>query len=804
MKRRALWFKLLVLAGAAALTAHGQEKSAVTGKVLTPDGKPAVGATVWLVVNRWEVGQMTVESKTLTNVKGEFSLPFKTPLRVYSAYVIAHHPNFAVGWQSFDPRDLKPLTVRLRQPAPLTGTVLTPEGKPLAGAKLQVVEVENVRSKMAFETTERELISEEMPEEVSPFWTVTDLQGRFVFRNLPANTQIYLRVHHPDYAPARLPQPEEWFPIRTGTEEVTLVAVPKSFLKGQVLRNGQPVKGAQVICKSEFYGEREYRASTDENGEFEIALHLGRWFVYASAEEGKWQSELKFISVVPGQTLTLNFKLQRAVEIKGVVKDAETKNPVPFAEVYADRQIQAGVEGEPPRWWRSKEVKADEKGNFTLFLLPGKWTVRAWASYSPDHFAEATKEVELKGESVDLSDLLLQSPRKLTVQVVDEKGKPVPKAIVSSGSWLIRQADEKGNAQIEYPPKQLWAASPDMTKFGMVEVKPEAKSVQITVEKGIPVSGQVTDEDGKPIPNARIWVRVLQRDPDFPFEMPNDWFEVYSDKGGQFRFHLPSGVKFQLTVLAEGFFPTATEPTISEDKPVTMTVKVKRPNLVLTGKVVDGETGQPVWGAAVRVWLMTPGGAATEWGALIAFTNERGEFRLTGLHSEHLGDFTVYHPAYRPFREWRPSLGQQFLVRLERYRPVFIAQLAVGNTAPPLSDVKWLDGEAPSLRGKTTYLLFAMPYDPACEQAIQRLKELQSKSPGEVQVIVVFDASLPADELRQYARELQLPFHIGTVPEGQKSGWDSETFQIYGVKAVPMLVVIDEQGVVKAVNPEGD
>ncbi|MCS7193254.1 MAG: thioredoxin-like domain-containing protein, partial [Armatimonadetes bacterium] len=102
------------------------------------------------------------------------------------------------------------------------------------------------------------------------------------------------------------------------------------------------------------------------------------------------------------------------------------------------------------------------------------------------------------------------------------------------------------------------------------------------------------------------------------------------------------------------------------------------------------------------------------------------------------------------------------------------------------------------------YLLFAVPYDPACEQEMQRLRDLQAKSPEKVQVIVVFDASLSADELSQYVQKLQLPFRIGVVPEGRLSGWDSEAFQRYGVKSVPMLVVIDEQGIVKEIKPKRD
>ncbi len=792
-----------VLAGVA--VAAPEEGSSVIGRVLTPDGKPAARATVWLVANRWEVGHITVESTALTDAQGNFRLPFKPPLRVFSAYVIAHHPNFAVGWQSFDPRDLKPLTVYLRHPAPLAGIVLTPDGKPLTQAKLQVWEIESVRSRMAFDVNQVLNIYEEMPEEVSPFWTVTDSHGRFVFQNLPANAKVSLRVHHPDYSLSRIPPPSEWFPLQTGREWVTLVAVPKSFLKGQVLRDGRPVENAQVICRTEFYGEKEYHATTDANGEFEISFHRGRWLVYASAEDGRWQCEPQLILISPGQTVSVTLNLQRAVEVKGVVKDAETKNPVPFAEVYGDRELRMEAQGETLQmWWRPITVKTDENSNFRFFLLPGKWIINAWASYSPGHSAYSTKEVEVKGEDVELLELLLQSPPKLSVQVVDKRGKPVPKAIASDGWWMSWRADEKGFVRIEHTPQTLWAASPDLKMFGRTDVKPDEKTVRIVVENGIFVSGQVTGEDGKPVPNARLRVQALFRDPTFPVEMTNNWFEVFADNKGQFRFHLPSGLKFQLMALAEGYFPTATEPHVTESKPLTITVKMKRPNFVLEGKVVDDETGKPVWGAAVRVWLMLPGGSSPELGFRVAFTDEQGQFKLKDLRSEHLGEISVYHPAYRTFSEWRPIVRQQLLVRLERLRPIFTTQLAIGKPVPPLSDVKWLEGEAPSLQGKTTYLLFAMPYDPACEQAIQRLKELRAKSPEKVQVIVVFDASLPVEELRQYVGDLQLPFHFGVVPEGRLSGWDSETFQRYGVKSVPMLVVVDERGIVKAVNPERD
>jgi len=785
---------LLMILAATALGAPQGEPSAVVGKVLSPDGKPINGAKVWLVVNRWEVGKPTVESSTVTDKQGNFRLPFKPPLRVYNAHIVAFHSNFAVGWESFDPRDLKPLTVRLHQPAPLAGIVITPDGKTLAGAKVQVWSVESIRPRFAFEVRKIQFSINNIPEEVTPFWTVTDEHGRFVFNNLPSDAEVRLIAHHPDFAPSRLPHPEHAFPLRTGTVDIVLVMEPKGILAGQVLRDGKPVAGAQVICQSRFYGQPDERITADEEGKFEVVLTSGQWRIWAVSEGGQWQSETQFVRIVPGAKISLTLELLKAAEVHGVVRDDETKNPVPFAEINAYRQIR-DEEGFPD-WLRIDPVKASERGEFQLFLLPGKWSLRAWASYNPEHFASDSKEVELVSDKPTDVEFLLKPPQKLQVQVVDEKGKPVPKAIVTN-EWETVQADKSGQATLDFVVLPIWAATPDLSMFGQTEVKPEDKSVRIVVHKGVPVSGVVVDENDKPVPNACLRVSAFRRDPGAPFEWTYDWFEVSTDQNSRFQFHLPSGQKFVLTAFVPDFFPTRTEPFVP-DKPVNLTVKVKRPNLTITGAVIDAETGKPIWGATLRV-LPRIGDAIPIEQAPFTFTNQQGRFRLSDLHRDYGGTLMVLHPLYEPIET---SLHEQrWEIRLERIRPKLSVQLAVGKPAPTLSDVQWLDGDAPPLMGKETYLLFAMPFDPSCERAFQRLKELQGKSPEKIQVLVVFDASLPVEDLKEYVRELGLPFHFGTVPEGRRSGWDSETFQRYGVKSVPMLVVIDEKGIVKAINP---
>lgn len=220
---------------------------------------------------------------------------------------------------------------------------------------------------MAFETERRDFwISDDMPEEVTPFWAMTDEQGRFAFHHLPARAQITLLASHPNFAPTQLPPPEEWMPIRTGQGDVVLVMALKSFVTGQVLADSKPAAKAQVICSRLWRGEDKQRFATDANGRFKGMLPEGNWLIYAVADEGHWQSEPKYVTINPGETVSVTLNLSRAVEVRGVVKDAKKKTPVPFAAVTAYRELRLP---EIRINWRMEEVKTDEKGAFSFICL---------------------------------------------------------------------------------------------------------------------------------------------------------------------------------------------------------------------------------------------------------------------------------------------------------------------------------------------------------------------------------------------------------------------------------------------------
>ncbi len=789
---RTAWCLLTALAFWGAALAKAQPSDAVLGQVLTPDGKPAANATVWLVVHRWEQERPSVESTATTNSNGQFRLPFKPPLRVYFAAVVAHMPPFGVAAKGFDPRDLKPMTLRLSPAASLSGVIVTPDGQPLAKA---VVTVRSV-SPLDDGTSDARLdvigffLSESLPEEVSPLRVVTDERGRFSLPYLPAQTRAWVVVQHPEF-------PEANFRVPVGASDVFLAMAPPVILRGRVVSDGRPVPNATVQCRA---WDREIAVRTDEQGRFQLIIppsaFLQEWdavIVYAWMDEGRQQSlpQRVFLENISKEIV---LTLQPATLVTGVVKDAETKAPVPFAAVRATRSLFLPRVTFP---FATEDVRADEQGRFQIFLFPGEWDLAAWASYAPGHYTDTVQKITVGNEPLALPDILLPRGTLPQVRVVNEKGDPVPNALVVFSWGDAVRTDEQGECILSISRTRtlsVWAFSPNYRLVGRSEITPESGKVQIVVREGVPVTGQVVDEQDRPIPNAAVTVWHLTRDWS-PVETPFSWFTVRADEQGRFRLSLPPNAPFQIAARAPGFWTGRSERfTLREGEPLVLPpIRLPHADAVIEGVVVDDETGKPVVGAVVRlvrliVEMPTP---------LECYTDFSGRFFLSGLR-EGMHRLEVQHPAYQEVSVEVKAPAADVRITLSRLLPIS-AELAVGQPLPPLTDAIWLDGAAPSFTGTTTYLLFATPYEPNCEEALRKLKELQAQK--KVQVVVIFDASLPVDELKEYVQEMQLPFRVGTVAPKRRAGWDSETFQRCGVKSVPMLVVIDEKGVVTTINP---
>lgn len=204
-----------------------------------------------------------------------------------------------------------------------------------------------------------------------------------------------------------------------------------------------------------------------EDGRFEMWAYPG--FVVVEANRRDYLVDSESLELVEGQTHTVDFRLvpapPRSVTVKGVVIDAETREPVPGASVSLEN----------PEWADYNYAQASEDGRFTMEARHGYTQLRAnaWQYYyimSPEGEGgrEGQRDREYytwlrtvrttEGQTVELTIELVPKPRPDSIlegYVVDAESKQaIPGAQVyvsneDTHDWGEASTDEHGSYRIE-------------------------------------------------------------------------------------------------------------------------------------------------------------------------------------------------------------------------------------------------------------------------------------------------------------------------------------------------------------------
>jgi RNA polymerase sigma factor (sigma-70 family) len=174
----------------------------VSGVVLGPDGKPLPGAEVVVRNDRYD----EKSAVTATDAQGKFEL---AGFPKYTRTVVVRSPGYAPGLLIVrDTETGPPIEIKLIKPTTLEGVVVDPQGKPIARAS---VELEKWRDSRAVE------------------WkTTTDAQGRFVWREAPAD-ELQLTVF------VRGMGRVMGFKVTPGGEPAKIVVYPPVAVSGSVI-----------------------------------------------------------------------------------------------------------------------------------------------------------------------------------------------------------------------------------------------------------------------------------------------------------------------------------------------------------------------------------------------------------------------------------------------------------------------------------------------------------------------------------------------------------------------------------------
>ncbi|HEX6085238.1 MAG TPA: carboxypeptidase regulatory-like domain-containing protein [Thermoanaerobaculia bacterium] len=552
--------------------------------------------------------------------------------------------------------------------AAITGTVVTNDGVPVAGARVLIYATETP-------TARRERLLSASPQIVPLAETKSDAKGVFSLPS-PKEAVVELRIELRGYEPEEKRVEKD--------EELGAVTIAKREMKsGTISAGGKPIEGATVVIN---YGGAEYVVKTDAQGRYEApelrvartitVLHPGfaideenfmnlggngpssseltrtlstgvavngkvvsgktpvdkavvfidNWPVATSAEDGsfviarapsKWTQLTARKDNLTGQHAfaggkAVTVRVEPSGTVSGRVLDAKTKMPVPGVVVRAmpSRRFQA-ID-------TSSMALTDAKGAYTLPTAPGTYTVMASHPAFEMYQADATVSA---GQPTS-RDVNLQQLARVTGVVVDEEGRPVAAAKVTSEaasdqmSMRMVMFRDTGSATTGSDGRftlrmrgdsdqKLRAAKKGLpeTKSDSVRLQPgERKSgIVLTMPSGVAVSGRVLDSEGKPLSGVAVTTtetpaggdRMMMRRFVFTGPTTDDEDVVRTASDGTFTIRLKEGT-YDFSFRREGFAPKAVRAQNVTARGTSQPIETRLdPAAEISGRVTRGGAGVP-------------------------------------------------------------------------------------------------------------------------------------------------------------------------------------------------------------------
>jgi carboxypeptidase family protein len=457
----------------------------------------------------------------------------------------------------------------------------------------------------------------------------TDAQGRFLL-TVPPAAAVDAVFRKSGFAPfslrrVRIPPGDGPFDLRG------IVLRPGVALRGRVINAaGKPVVEAEV-----FLLEEEPRpsqdppvanrpmAETSRAGEFAfrdlptaVPLHL-----YVRAR-GYQATLLRGVRPPSKQPLTIT--LEPGLSLAGWVVD-EAGNPIARAVVEAIWQ--PILPGDPQRRPTGMPVsfyaKTARSGRFEIEGMPrGPITLAAEARgfIGEEH---QDLEVPLPEGSADV-EIVLKRGALLTGHITTTEGEPVPGVHVLVGD-AGGVSDQEGQYLVEGAPPGLQRVSvfhPDYPRLETTHrLGPELNTLDLQLEAGVEVSGRVVEEQGRPVPGARITLRSADRQE----------YKAFSASDGGFVFQTVARSRYRLGADREGYATSAAPREIMVGRePVTGLEVTLRKGATITGLIL-GLKPDELSGVTVEATL-------AHSHTLHAEVDAEGRYRLANLE---MGDWTI-------------------------------------------------------------------------------------------------------------------------------------------------------------------
>lgn len=568
-----------------------QPASVVEGRTVDDDGKPVAGAKIVLIPTERRGGfQMRDGTSDDT---GAFRIE-DVPPGALEARAMA--PGFQAAYVSnLEARagqDLKGVEIVLATGAVVEGRVLSPSGKPVAGANVELME-EEARGSFRM-----------------PVSAATDGDGRYRLDGLAPGTRT-IQATHEGYRRA-----VRDLEVRSGENALDLSLEGGAEVRGRVVdEGGAPVVGARVSLREGWRSWDMPSTVSGADGSFTLAGVADGTYRLSGQKDGYALDEEGQEVIVAGTSVGgLEIKLSRGGAIVGQLLGLD------FTDLSQVRIFSASPGG------RTGVVRPD--GSYRIDnLAPGKQRVLAML---PAGTRQAEGEVELEpGVSEARLDLDFGEGVTLTGRVL-RNGEPLASATVSlngaaAGRW--GETDHEGRFRFE----SLAEGTYDMVVMTRGGTRHQEK-IEVAGDRDVlvdlrtvAVSGRVTDSaDRSPIAGASVVLLPREGGGEgrvFPTE-------TSTDSRGAFRLADVAAGAWKLRVSQEGYAP-AEEDVQIEDAPVEgielalqategITLEVALPNgrppsevrsavVDASGRVVSTGSHTVREGGRVRISSVAPG-----------------------------------------------------------------------------------------------------------------------------------------------------------------------------------------------------
>jgi protocatechuate 3,4-dioxygenase beta subunit len=578
----------------------------ILGKVVeTASRRPIPDAVVW-------GGDSPIAPPVRTGADGEFRLviPGFLPGARLQAVAAGYHPS---PRQYAPAQATRPVELTLDRSASLSGIVVDPEGRPVAGATIEPSPGPKQPASTRW----------------SPPSVFSGRDGRFVLTGLIPRGTYEVNVISEGFArttvTARTAEPGKAIP------EVRVVLDPGRVLSGRVVdEEGRPIAGAELALSMELWDRR--RASSDETGRFVFkGLNPG---IFSLLAKGKGHPQVHLPAVeIPTErkaTDVGDVVLPDEVAIEGRVTDSRGR-PLEGAEVKTHRSpgpLHRRELGRRPVFQIFPSATTGPDGTFRLGELKAGDALDLTVQH-PDHVPARLPGV--KAPTAEPLRIELRRGRSLSGRVVGPEGEPVAGATLSPsrGSMSRGNTDPEGAFRmsgIEPGSIDLGVAAkgyrPKVLEGIVIPEERDPENLEIVLDRSVSVEVRVLSMEGEPM--AGEWVHANPEVPQDPRE-----FRMFgmgppqnrTDGRGIVKIEVPKPGRYRFSVSNGG--PS----TVVEVPPEGTSVELRVPPIVeISGRVLD-ENGEGVSGARVTLESSREGGG---FSSISSSSDADGSFRFPG------------------------------------------------------------------------------------------------------------------------------------------------------------------------------